>query len=71
MDATRVDRPIRSRRRSDPTHTLGPAAMSPEAIAARAYEFFLARGCEHGQDLEDWLRAERELTARGAKPDLD
>jgi hypothetical protein len=30
-------------------------------IAGRAYDFYLARGCEHGYDVEDWLRAEREL----------
>ena len=30
-------------------------------IARRAYDLFLARGCEHGHDREDWLRAEREL----------
>ena len=32
-----------------------------EAIALRAYELFLARGGQHGSDLEDWLQAEREL----------
>jgi hypothetical protein len=30
-------------------------------IALRAYDLYLARGCEHGHDVEDWLRAEREL----------
>ena len=30
-------------------------------IARRAYELFLARGCEPGHQLEDWLQAEREL----------
>jgi hypothetical protein len=34
---------------------------SPEEIAARAYELFLARGGEHGWHEEDWLRAEQEL----------
>jgi hypothetical protein len=34
---------------------------SPEQIAARAYELFLARGGEHGYHEEDWLRAEQEL----------
>jgi hypothetical protein len=33
-----------------------------EAINLRAYEYFLERGCEHGHDLEDWLRAEVEVT---------
>lgn len=32
-----------------------------EAIARRAHELFEGRGCEHGQDLADWLRAESEL----------
>ena len=31
------------------------------AIARRAYELFETRGCEHGHDWEDWLRAESEL----------
>jgi hypothetical protein len=36
--------------------------VSREEIARRAYLLFLERGGEHGQDLEDWLRAEAELT---------
>jgi HSP20 family protein len=32
-----------------------------EAIACRAYELFEGRGCEHGQDQADWLRAESEF----------
>jgi hypothetical protein len=39
------------------------ASPDPEAISARAYELFLRRGAVHGQDWEDWLEAERELTA--------
>ena len=30
-------------------------------IAQRAYENYVERGCEDGQDLDDWLKAEREL----------
>jgi hypothetical protein len=33
-------------------------------VAARAYELYLARGGGHGNDWEDWLTAEREITAR-------
>jgi hypothetical protein len=29
-------------------------------IAHRAYELYLERGCVDGQDLDDWLTAERE-----------
>jgi HSP20 family molecular chaperone IbpA len=30
-------------------------------IARRAYDLFVARGCRHGNDQEDWFRAESEL----------
>lgn len=36
-----------------------------EATEVRAYELYLARGGEHGHDLDDWLRAESELRQRG------
>jgi hypothetical protein len=32
-------------------------------IRGRAYELYLARGAQPGRELEDWLQAERELTA--------
>jgi hypothetical protein len=35
--------------------------ITEDAIAQRAYALYQARGCEHGHDVEDWLRAEREL----------
>jgi hypothetical protein len=38
-------------------------AISSNDIAARAYEIYVDRGGVHGHDLEDWLRAERELGA--------
>ena len=38
-------------------------APTHEEIARRAYEFYLARGGEHGHAEEDWARAESE---RGA-----
>ena len=31
-------------------------------IAHRAYELYVQRGCEPGKDLEDWIRAENELS---------
>jgi hypothetical protein len=39
-----------------------------EAIATFAYERFVARGCQHGHDLDDWLAAEREFEARQMNP---
>jgi hypothetical protein len=35
--------------------------ISEAEIARRAFEIFCARGGQHGQHLEDWLAAEREL----------
>ena len=40
----------------------GPGPIDRERIASRAYELFVARGGADGQDLEDWLNAERELS---------
>ncbi|PYR42493.1 MAG: hypothetical protein DMF93_05710 [Acidobacteria bacterium] len=34
---------------------------TPDDVARRAYELYEARGSEPGAELEDWLRAEREL----------
>jgi hypothetical protein len=34
----------------------------------RAYELFLQEGCAHGQHLDHWLRAERELSALTEQP---
>ena len=33
-------------------------------IAAKAHEVFCSRGCEHGFDLDDWLKAEQELASQ-------
>ena len=32
-------------------------------IAERAYELYQRRGGHHGQDLDDWFRAEQEVMA--------
>jgi hypothetical protein len=36
---------------------------APDEIARRAYELFLERGGAHGQDWQDWLIAERQLSS--------
>ena len=35
--------------------------LTDEEIRERAYQIYLDRGCEDGQDLEDWLEARRAL----------
>ncbi len=39
-------------------------SVSTESVAKLAYEMFVARGRAHGGDREDWMAAERQLTAR-------
>lgn len=39
------------------------ASVDRERVAQRAYELYIARGGGEGQELDDWLSAERELTA--------
>jgi hypothetical protein len=45
---------------------LNDGAASEHNVACHAYDLYLARACEHGHDVEDWLQAEQELqeTAR-------
>ncbi len=33
-------------------------------IQLKAYELFLARGCKHGHDLDDWEKAEKTILAK-------
>ena len=40
------------------------ALVTHRDVARRAYDLYLARGCAHGHDVDDWLQAERELRAR-------
>jgi hypothetical protein len=40
-----------------------PPMALPQQIAALAYSYWEARGCQGGSPEEDWLRAEQQLTA--------
>lgn len=40
---------------------------SEDQIRERAYEIYLARGCEDGHDLEDWVEAERQFSSEGQR----
>ena len=45
--------------------------ITEDVIAQRAYALYLARGGEDGHDVEDWLRAERELQEpKNARPHI-
>jgi DUF2934 family protein len=36
--------------------------LGREDVAQRAYELFVRRGSQPGRDIEDWFRAEKELS---------
>ena len=40
-----------------------PATAISIDVARRAYDLYLASGCEYGHDVDDWMQAERELRA--------
>lgn len=47
------------------------SAATDDAIAARAYELYQARGGTHGADMDDWLQAEQELRGDPAHRPID
>jgi heme oxygenase len=53
----------RSRQRALTQHQEVDVVMDGryEDVARRAYDLFLARGGQHGHDVDDWLEAERQL----------
>ena len=46
--------------------TDSPKDNVQEKIKLRAYELYVARGCEDGHHEEDWYRAEKETRHPGA-----
>jgi hypothetical protein len=40
--------------------------VSRDGIARRAYEIYVQRGGQNGRDVEDWLRAEKEIRDKPA-----
>lgn len=50
--------------RARTSDTVAIQTPARDEVAQRAYERFVARGEQHGHDVEDWLHAERELTQR-------
>jgi len=45
-----------------------PGAPAREEIELRAYQIYVERGGTHGQDVDDWLQAERELVEKSSQP---
>ena len=55
------------RKRKTAAPSVGPESVndsppvSESDIALKAFAYYCERGCRDGSDVEDWLRAEREL----------
>ena len=66
------ERPKTDRKRKAAAPSVGPEPVkdsphvSENNIALRAFAYYCERGYQDGSDVEDWLRAEREL--RGTPP---
>jgi hypothetical protein len=47
-----------------PVQAVAKAETTFEQIRQRAYEIYLARGGQRGDELQDWYEAERDLCSR-------
>ena len=56
-----------SEKGSQPAKAAKRAASDQGLIAQRAYELYEQRGRHEGQDIEDWLSAERQLAGAEEK----
>jgi Protein of unknown function (DUF2934) len=45
----------------EPVKAKAPYEPTQEEIQTRAFQIYLSEGCKEGNDLEFWLRAEKEL----------
>lgn len=54
---------------ANPAAPKAPSRYEPtqDEIQVRAFEIFVSDGCREGTDLENWLRAERELRAQNGR----
>jgi hypothetical protein len=53
---------FRSRIESKEVAMIDREGPSKTEISRRAYALYLLRGCGDGRDVEDWVRAEKELS---------
>jgi hypothetical protein len=72
----RIDHELREHRAAEHVHSPLPTAKTlvtgshpnfEEEIRRRAYELYVERGREDDHDLDDWFRAEAEITGTGVK----
>jgi hypothetical protein len=54
-------------KRTSVTPISDPHPNLDEEIRRRAYDLYETRGCKDGHDVDDWLRAEAEITGTAVK----
>ena len=54
---------IKDFEKKQPVSTVTESGNDEELIRTRAYELYVERGMEDGHEVEDWLRAEEEVSA--------
>lgn len=54
---------MKKEEKKPPVSTVDVPSSLEDRIRTRAYELYEQRGREDGRDIEDWLRAEAELTS--------
>ena len=64
MQETKGMKPTSSTGKTIPTSAKSGNHTTREEIANRAYYLYLERKGTPGHDMDDWLRAERELTGK-------
>jgi Protein of unknown function (DUF2934) len=48
--------------------SINPTQLREEQIRQRAYEIYVARGAQEGNEVSDWLVAEHEFEESNEKP---
>jgi Protein of unknown function (DUF2934) len=59
--------PIETIKNRSTKSTTDPHPNLDEEIRRRAYDLYETRGCKDGHDVDDWLRAEAEITGPAVK----
>jgi len=56
--------PVKASAAPQPAKARAPYEPTQEEIQTRAFEIYVSEGCKEGNDLEYWVRAEKELRSR-------
>ena len=67
VTAAKVAPPPPVKPAAKPSKAKGSYEPTQEEIGVRAFEIYVSEGCQEGNDLENWLRAEKELRSQGPR----